>query len=98
MRLGPAWEAQFQEGLRRDAKGEVVEFDVEPSVIESFAEAAGAAIRPRMENGETFAVVAAPDIRGFVRMILERMFPGLPVLSHLEISRSATLTVVGSIA
>ncbi len=38
-------------------------------------------------NGDTAVLVAPPDVRPYVRMITERMFPTLPVLSHVEIAR-----------
>jgi flagellar biosynthesis protein FlhA len=42
--------------------------------------------------------VAAAHPRPYVRMVVERMFPTLPVLSHLEIARGVELKPLGSIA
>ena len=40
-----------------------------------------------MDQGHQFVLVTAPDARPYVRMVTERLFPTLPVLSHLEIAR-----------
>jgi flagellar biosynthesis protein FlhA len=42
--------------------------------------------------------VTAPDARPYVRMIIERMFSTLPVLSHLEIARGVDVKALGTIA
>ena len=51
-----------------------------------------------MDRGEIFVLVAGPDIRPYVRMVTERMFPNLPVLSHLEIARGMPISQAGSIS
>ena len=55
--------------------------------MEEFATQVSAAIRKRLEEKHIFAVVTTAETRPFVRMIIERMFPTLPVLSQLEIAR-----------
>ena len=40
----------------------------------------------------------APEARPYVRMIVDRLFPNLPVLSHIEISRGIRIEVLGSIS
>ena len=55
-------------------------------------------IRKAMEQGETIVLVAAPDARPYVRMITERMFPTLPVLSHVEIARGIEVKSLGAIS
>ena len=59
---------------------------------------AGEAIRERMRQVHGFALVTAPDARPYVRMIIERIFPTLPVLSHLEIARGVELKSLGTIS
>ena len=98
LRLGNRWDLAFHQALKRDAKGEVVEFDIDPRMVEDFGADATAAIRTRMEQGESFVLVAAPDARPYVRMIVERLFPTLPVLSHLEIARGVEIKALGTIA
>jgi flagellar biosynthesis protein FlhA len=43
-------------------------------------------------------LVTAPDARPYVRMIVERLFATLPVLSHVEIARGVEVKVLGSIS
>jgi flagellar biosynthesis protein FlhA len=98
LRLGARWDLAFHQALKRDAKGEVVEFDIDPRLMEEFAAAAAAAIRKRMDSNRLFAVVTAPEARPYVRMIVERMFPTLAVLSQLEIARGFEIRSLGTIA
>ncbi len=98
LRLGSKWDLTFHESLKRDAKGEVVEFDIDPRLVEQFGTEASAAVRERMKEGGTFVLVTAPDSRPYVRMIIERMFPSLPVLSHVEIARGAQIKSLGTIS
>ena len=98
LRLGANWDLTFHQSLKRDAKGEVIEFDIDPRLVEQFGTEAGEAIRERMRQVHGFALVTAPDARPYVRMIIERMFPTLPVLSHLEIARGVEIKSLGTIS
>jgi len=51
-----------------------------------------------MDRGHRFAVVAAPEARPYVRMVIERLYPALPVLSHLEIARGVQIELLGTIS
>ena len=98
MRLGNRWDLAFHHSLKRDAKGEVAEFDLDPSLIDSFGKEAAAAIRERMEKHPIFVLVVTPEARPYVRMVVERFYPTLPVLSHLEIPRGIELNSLGTIS
>jgi len=98
LRLGNQWDLAFHQALKRDAKGEVTEFDIDPRLVEQFATEATKVIREKMDQGETFVLVAAPDARPYVRMMIERIFVNLPVLSHLEIARGVDIRAIGSIS
>ncbi|EIM24908.1 flagellar biosynthesis protein FlhA [Microvirga lotononidis] len=98
LRLGNKWDIAFHQSLKRDAKGDVVEFDIDPRLVEQFGAEASDAIKTRMGQVQTFAVVTAPDARPYVRMIIERMFSSLPVLSHLEIARGVEVNSLGTIS
>ena len=37
LRLGNRWDLAFHQSLKRDAKGEVIEFDIDPRLMEQFA-------------------------------------------------------------
>ncbi len=98
LRLGSRWEATFHQSLKRDVKGEVVEFDIDPKLIEQFSTDATGVIRRLMDQRHKFVLVAAPDARPYVRMITERLFATLPVLSHLEIARGVQIKSLGTIS
>ncbi|MCO6051069.1 flagellar biosynthesis protein FlhA [Mesorhizobium sp. RP14(2022)] len=98
LRLGNRWDLAFHQSLKRDAKGEIREFDIDPRQLEEFGADASKAIRQHLEGGERFAIVTAPDARPYVRMIVERLFPTLPVLSHVEIAKGVEIRVLGTIS
>lgn len=98
LRLGNRWDLAFHQSLKRDTKGDVVEFDLDPQLIEEFGMEASTVIREHMKAGQEFALVVAPDARPFVRMVIERLFPTLPVLSHVEIARNVEIKALGTIS
>ncbi|HLJ71273.1 MAG TPA: flagellar biosynthesis protein FlhA [Roseiarcus sp.] len=98
LRLGNRWDLVFHQALKRDAKGDVVEFDIDPRLMEQFGGEASSAIRARMDQGHHFALVATAETRPYVRMIIERMFATLPVLSQLEIARGFDVRSLGTIS
>ena len=98
LRLGAKWEQTFHKGLKRDAKGDIVEFDVDPKLVEQFAAEAGAVIKARLREGHAFVLVSPAEARPYVRMMTERMFPTLPVLSQLELARGFEIKSLGVIA
>ncbi len=98
LRLGNRWDLAFHQSLKRDAKGEVVEFDIDPRLVEEFATEASEAIRKHMAENPNFVLVTAPDARPYLRMIIERMFPSLAVLSHVEIARGVEIRSLGTIS
>jgi flagellar biosynthesis protein FlhA len=98
LRLGSRWDLAFHQSLRRDAKGEIIEFDMDPHLLEQFGGEASKTIRRLMDEGRGFVLVTAPEARPFVRMVIERLFPTLPVLSHVEIARGVQLESVGAIS
>lgn len=98
LRLGNRWDLAFHESLKRDSKGEVREFDMEPHLLEEFGTAASKTIKGHQEAGVNFALITAPEVRPYVRMIIERLHPNLPVLSHVEIARGANLNILGNVS
>ena len=98
LRLGNRWDLAFHQALKRDAKGEIREFDIDPRLLEEFGNEATKAVRKHLDAGERFVLVSAPDARPYVRMIIERLFATLPVLSHVEIARGVEVRVLGSIS
>jgi flagellar biosynthesis protein FlhA len=98
LRLGNRWDLAFHQSLKRDSKGDVVEFDLDPALIESFGKEASIAIRERMDQRHNFVLVATPEARPYVRMVIERLFATLPTLSHLEIARGVEVKSLGAIS
>ena len=104
LRLGNRWDLAFHQSLKRDAKGEVVEFDIDPRLIEQFGTEASKVIRGYMDQGHQFVLVAAPDARPYVRMVTERLFATLPVLSPRrdrprradQVARHHLVTAIGA--
>ena len=98
LRLGPRWDLAFAQSLKKDAKTDTTEFDLDPRMVEQFGLEASPIIRERMDQGHGFVLLATPETRIYVRMIVERMFATLPVLSHLEIARGIQIKTLGSIS
>ncbi|VAV89110.1 Flagellar biosynthesis protein FlhA [hydrothermal vent metagenome] len=98
LRLGNRWDLAFHESIKRDENSQLAQFDIEPRMIEEFSSEASTAILEQMDKGHQFVIVTAPDARPFVRMITERLFPTLPVLSQLEIARGVEIETLGSVS
>ena len=98
LRLGPRWDLAFQQSIKRDAKTDQTDFDLDPRMVEQFGTEASPLIRERMDQGSGFVLLATPETRIYVRMIVERMFATLPVLSHLEIARGVQIKTLGAIS
>jgi len=98
LRLGNRWDLAFHQALKRDPKGEIIEFDIDPRMLEEFSEEATKVIREHMDKGVPFVLVTSPDSRPYVRMIVERIFATLPVLSHVEIAKGIEIKLLGSVS
>jgi len=98
LRLGNKWDLAFHQALKRDNKGEIIEFDIDPRMLEEFSEQATKVIREFMDRGLPFALVTSPETRSYVRMIIERLFATLPVLSHVELAKGIEIKILGSIS
>ena len=98
MRLGPKWDLAFHESLKKNAKGEIIEFEMDPRLLEKFASEAQEAVSKQSDANKGFALIASQDARPYVRMIVERFAPAQPVLSHVEIARGIELQILGSIS
>ena len=98
LRLGNRWDLAFHQALKRDPKGDVIEFDIDPRLIEQFGAELATSVRRLMDEGHQFVLVAAAEARPYVRLVSERLFATLPVLSHLEIARGAQIQALGSVS
>ncbi len=98
LRLGPKWDQAFSDALKRDARGDLSEFKMSPTELENFGNQAREKIQSLLDKGEVFAVTTSPESRTYVRMVIERIFPTLSVLSNLEIARGMVVEVLGDIS
>jgi flagellar biosynthesis protein FlhA len=98
LRLGSRWDLFFHEHLKRDGKGDLIGFDADPSLVEKFGAEASAAVRERIDRGEVFVLITTPEARPYVRLIVGRLFPSQPVLSHLEVACGVQLKSLGAIS
>ncbi len=98
IRLSNRWEVAFHQALRRDGKGEVLEFDLDPRMVETFSAECSSMVQSKLDAGHRFAVVCGGEIRPFVRLVVERLFPTVSVVSHTEISRAVSVVTLGTIA
>ena len=98
VRLGTRWDMMFHKALKRGANGEIIEFDVDPRLLEQFGSEMTTVVQHLLAGNKQFVVVTAPEARPYVRMVTERLFPMLPVLSHLEITRGVEVRVLGSVS
>lgn len=89
----------FNDGRDPEVGGQVLALPRrERRIIEQFAAELTTAVKAPLERGEQFALVTAPEARPYVRMIVDRLFPALPVLSHIEISRGVKIDVMASLS
>ena len=51
-----------------------------------------------MVDTPNMVLLTIPDARPYLRMITERMFPSLPVLSHVEIARAVEVRSLGTVS
>ena len=89
-------EQLLRQSLNEIAKGTGGALD--PEMLRSLAAAAEATIPAFGAHGASPLVVTAPDLRRYVRAILERKLPQVPVVSFREIDASAPLRVIDRLA
>lgn len=97
IRLSNRWEIAFNQALRRDAKGEIIEFDLDPRMVEAFSAECAAAVQTQIDKGHRFVIVTAAEVRPYVRLVVERLFPTISVISHSEVGRTTGVVTLGTI-
>ncbi len=98
MRLGDAWEEEFANALIKDQRGEIIDFKMPSEKLEQFGSSATKIIREMVSTRQMFALTTSPENRTYVKMIIERIFPTLHVLSTLEIPRGVEIKIIGAIS
>ena len=97
LRLGAKWDHFFYDSIKKDVKGEIIGFDADATMIESFSTESSIAIRQFMDRGEVFAILTSPDARSYVRLIIGRIHPSQAILSHVEIGNGVKIKYIGAI-
>ena len=94
--LDPRLEQILRTSLNEIARGAGGALD--PDLLRQVASAAEASMPKFAVHGGAPLVVTAPDLRRYVRAILERKLPQMPVVSFREIEPSAPLRVIERLA
>ena len=89
-------EQVLRQSLSEIAKGTGGALD--PEMLRGLGAVAERALAAFGAHGASPLVVTAPDLRRYVRAILERKLPQLPVVSFREIESSAPLRVIDRLA
>lgn len=93
--MSGAWEKEFIEALR--INGDERNFVMSPQRVQEFVMDARKEIQAFAERDEWPAILVSPEVRSFVRSMLERVSPMTVVLSHNEIHRKVSLRTVATI-
>jgi len=93
--MSPEWEKEFKEAVR--VNGDDRNFIMSPQRVQDFVLAARKKIQQFAEKDEWPALMVAPEVRSFVRSMLERASPLTQIISHNEVHRKASLRTVSTI-
>ncbi len=93
--MSAAWETEFTEALKID--GNERNLLMSPQRVQEFVLDARQLIQQFAARDEWPALLVSPELRGFVRSMLERVSPMTQVISHNEIHRKAALRTLGTI-
>ena len=96
MTLEPRLEQILRQSLNDISKG--IGGALDPNLLKNVTESAERSMGNFGAHGASPLVVTAPDLRRYVRAILERKLPNVPVVSFREIDSSAPLRVVDRLA
>ncbi|MGR3756829.1 MAG: flagellar biosynthesis protein FlhA [Tranquillimonas sp.] len=93
--MSPAWETEFTEAVR--VNGDDRNFLMSPKRVQEFVLQARQEIQQFAQKDEWPALMVSPEVRTFVRSMLERVSPMTQVVAHTEIHRKASLRTVATI-
>jgi flagellar biosynthesis protein FlhA len=79
-------------------QGRYHQFDIDPRLLEEFGNDVNKVIETYKKQNRRFAIVTSPEARPYVRMIVERLHPDTPVLSHLEIGKGIEIRILGTVS
>lgn len=93
--LSPAWEQTFMESIV--GQGDDQQLAMAPSKLQEFIAATRGAFERQAMAGETPVLLVSPQIRPFVRSVIERFRPMTVVMSQNEIHPKARIKTVEQI-
>src|SRR6201986_965969 len=93
--LSPAWEQAFQESIV--GQGEDRQLAMAPSQLQAFIQIVRDRFDDANNKGELPVLLTSPQIRPFVRSIVERFRPATVVMSQNEIHPSVRLRTLGQV-
>ncbi len=93
--MSATWEKEFIESLR--VNGDERNFVMSPQRVQEFVLEARREIQGFAEQDQWPALLVSPEVRSFVRSMLERVSPMTMVLSHNEVHRKVSLRTVATI-
>src|SRR5580692_750545 len=93
--LSPAWEQAFQESIV--GQGEERQLAMAPSQLQQFIQTVRMRFDEAGQNGDVPVLLTSPQIRPFVRSIVERFRSQTVVLSQNEIHASVRLRTLGQV-
>ena len=93
--LSPEWEQTFAESIV--GNGDERQLSMEPSKLQEFISAVRQVFERQALMGETPILLTSPNIRQFVRSIVERFRPSTVVMSQNEVHPKAKIKTVEQI-
>ena len=94
--LSPEWEQTFAEALA--GSGDERQLAIAASKVQQFITSVRGAFDRQAQAGETPVLLTSPQVRPYVRSIVERFRPSSAVISQSEISPKARIKTVGRIS
>ncbi|MDD2211460.1 MAG: flagellar biosynthesis protein FlhA [Clostridia bacterium] len=70
---------------------------IEPSIAQAIVKELGTLLEKRSFMGKQFVVLVSPVIRRYFRKLLERVLPGIPIVSYNEIPPQIEIESVGMV-
>jgi flagellar biosynthesis protein FlhA len=93
--LSGGWEKEFSTSIL--TTGDDRQLAMEPSKVQAFIKATRDTVEQQMMSGVQPVLLTSPANRPFVRSLLERTLPTVPVISQAEIHPKAKIRTVGTI-
>jgi type III secretion protein V len=94
--LDPIIEDTIQSGIVRSAHGQML--SLEPDIVRQIVQTIAGALQPMVAQGKRPVILTNPEIRRFVRKLVETDLPSAAVLSYDELPPDLTIQPMGRAA